>query len=206
MEFEKEPFVICAFFTKNTIYEDLARKFLIPNCKKMGLEYFVLAIDSIGSWAQNTCFKPTLAKEAFKNHPGKNIVLLDVDSHIRHYPDLFHYIPTFFNIGALILDWQEWYKHPTPVKELLTTTLFLRNNEKTLNFCNLWERISKEQGRQITDQLTIKKTIDLTGEPVFELPLSYNYIESLPNGQKPFITCEDPVIETFQISRTVDKR
>jgi len=206
MQFEKEPFVICAFYTKNSIYEDLACKFFIPNCQKMGLEYFVLAIDSIGSWAQNTCFKPTLAKEAFKNHPGKNIILLDVDSQIKHYPDLFHNIPSLYNIGALILDWQKWYHYPTPHKELLTGTLFLRNNEKTLHFCNLWEKLSKGGGKLITDQNTIKKALDLMGEPIYELPLDYNYIDTLPNGKKPLITCERPIIETYQISRITNKK
>jgi len=59
----------------------------------------------------------------------------------------------------------------------------------------------KETGIDKPQQKVLQKIIERDKIKVFELPLSYCYIETLPNGQKPNIKIENPVISHYQASR-----
>lgn len=192
-------FVIAAFFTRNTPYEKLALEEFLPNVKSFGIKTHIESIKSTGSWEFNTCYKPILALNALRKYPDKNVVLLDVDSLILQKPILLEMIPENFNIAALLLNRKDWYLEEEDFIELVTSTLFLRNNQKVHMICEKWRDLCMKE--KIPDQILLKHLLKQISEPVFSLPQAYSRILTMPDGSIPCVPCDDPVIVTKQISR-----
>jgi len=194
-------FIIVAYYTLDTSYQGIAHQYLMPTILKLGLQSDVRGVFSLGNWQRNTSYKPTFIKTMLEAHPDKNIVCVDVDAEIVKYPNLFNSVPENYNIAAHILDKNTWYKNEYGQDryELLTGTLFLRNNRKTMELVKEWIKRCEESTtweQKILQDLVKSKKIKL-----YELPLEYTYISTLPNGTVPHVKVDSPVIVHHQASR-----
>lgn len=194
--------IIVSFVTKNTPYENTVKEFLIPSLEKYNLKYYIDYIENRGSWAENVCYKPEFLYKMLNKYK-EPIVSCDVDAIIEKYPSLFEELPVDIDIAAHILDWQTWYKKGNK-KELLGGTLYLNYNDKVLQLLKEWitiQKIEKRFPQRILYQL-LESFKDIN---FYELPLSYCYIATLPNGKEPFVKIE-PIISQWQKSREFKRR
>ena len=81
--------IICAYFTKNTPYEEHSKGF-VESLKRFNLSYDVTAIDSKGDWYTNIQYKPMFLKQMLKKHYPNSIVFVDVDAIFCRYPEHFN--------------------------------------------------------------------------------------------------------------------
>ena len=195
-----QNFIICSYYTLDTPYQQVAHDYLMPSVHKFNLESDIRGILSLGSWQANTSYKSQFILWMLEHHK-KNVVFLDSDAVVHLYPQLFHEIPEEFNIAAHILDRSAWYGSVrNPQYELLSGTAFFRYSLETLRIVEKWIEKCKENPR-IWEQQLLQRVLEEANTKIFELPLSYCYIASLPDGSSPLVKCEDPVIVHHQKSR-----
>jgi hypothetical protein len=201
---KEKTWIVSAFCTTNTPYEEEVKTRLVPSLQKLDIPYYIEAVQNKGNWKTNVAYKPKALYHALEKNPLLNVVGLDADCKVLEYPDLFDNIPLEYDIALHKLDWKTWYGHNVEKKEVLSGTIFLRNTEAVKNLVKEWyERAIKSNTweQQVLAQLLEEKKI-----PVYELPLSYCYINSLPNGESPKVVIENPVIVHYQASRIYKKR
>ena len=189
--------IYISYFTQLTVYEKVMNEYLLPSLKKWNLKYDIQGIKNEGNWSLNTTLKPKFILDMLNKH-NEDVIFLDADATIEQYPELFNDISKEFDIACHYLDWQTWYKKGNK-KELLSGTMLLRNNAKVKALCEEWYKkafsINKWEQLVLADILEKNKSIK-----IYELPLSYCYIKTLPNGKEPFVKLK-PVILHWQVGR-----
>jgi hypothetical protein len=195
-----QDFIICSYYTYDTPYQGVAHEFLMPSVFERKIPADIRGIMSLGNWNMNTSYKPTYIKKMLLHHKNKNIVFLDVDAEVLSYPELFENIPEEYNIAVHMLDRDSWYQQNTGVKELLSGTLFIRNCKESLELVDKWIDLCASKVL-LWEQKLLQELLEDTGVKIYELPLSYCYIKTLPNGNEPHVKCEDPVVVHHQCSR-----
>ena len=196
-------FTICSFYTKDTPYEEIIRTYLIPSLLNIGCDFYILPLDNKHTWGENTKLKASFARWCI-DKLNNNVVLLDADAELLEFPTLFQHIPTDSVIGVHILDWKEWYGHGDK-KELLTGTMFInKEHSDTIPFLTTWEEECL-LGKANHDQEAMDIALQRHPIKIYELPLSYCYIKTLPGGGKPRIQLDNPVIIHNQASRRTKK-
>jgi hypothetical protein len=186
-----------------TIYEEAVNKYLIPSLKKLDLDYYIFPIESLGQWRQNAIQKPLILKEALIKFPEHDIIWEDADSEILQYPELLFNIPAQYDVAVHYLDWEIHYGWVG--KEMLDGTVYWQNSEKVRTFIDNLILLSTNKGidHQKTMASMLENNKDMT---VFELPREYSYITSKPNGDKPVIEIENPIIVHHQLSREAKRK
>jgi hypothetical protein len=197
-------FKVCFYATVNTPYIEIARDYVLASLVKLNIPYDYEIVPNLKSWHRNTAYKATFAKRMLTKHK-ENIVLLDADCKVFQYPELFKFIPEDFNIAAHVLDHNSWYQNGSNKHELLTGTLFLRNNERTHYLVDIWNHLCQTTP-DTWEQLILKNVLRDNNEAIYELPLSYCYIDTLPDGAKPFVFCDNPVVVHYQASRVLKRQ
>ncbi len=184
-------FIITSYYTVNTLYKKRAETFIL-SLKKYNIPHYIEAIKSLGDWYKNTGYKPTFLKRMLEKFPGTNIVWVDCDAVFFAYPDLFKELDC--NIGVYLFD---RIHHGTKVRglELLSGTIFLRNNEEVYNLVDKWEK-ECQANPHVWDQKSLEKI--LQGE-FYHLPAEYCTISRVMRFVK------KPVIVHYQASRQVRK-
>jgi len=202
----KKPIFI-SYYTKDTIYQDTINKYLIPSLKKLELEYHIYDIESKGDWRSNAIQKPLILKQALERFPDRDIIWQDADSEILREPDLLFNIPEEYDIALHYLHWKAHYGRPSDEGnfEMLDGTVFWRNNEKNKIFIKELIELSTEKG--IDHQKIMAEMLNYEGSlmKVFPLPRTYSYLNTKPDGSKPAIEIENPVIVHHQMSRQARK-
>jgi hypothetical protein len=194
-----KQFVVCSFCTRG-IYEGIYDSHLGESLKMFPeIKWYHEYIQSQGNWYKNTCYKPFFLIDCLDKFPDKNIILLDVDAKIIKYPKLFETIPDKFNFGCYILNQNEYYRNGSNRVEHLTGTLFISNTIQSRFFVKEWI-IRTGNG---TDQDSFDQMINGYKPNIFSLPIEYCRITSLPNGNEPNISCQEPVIEHYAASRNL---
>ena len=191
-----------AYFTSGTPYKNIAKEKLIPSLKKFNLNYSVKEVPNLGNWYKNTAYKAKFLLEHLVDYPFPyNLVLIDVDCIIEKPPTLFEEIPSEYDIAFHRLNWETWYNYPgSKVGELLTGTFMARNKPQVKDLCEEWYRKSMEG--KIWEQKCLETILKTRKDiKIYELPLSYCYINTLPGGRKPFVSDEGVVIRHLQASR-----
>jgi len=196
-----------AWYTKDTVYEESFKKVLEPSLQKYNLDYTVFPVDNEHKWNKNVCKKPSIILKAL-NTLKEPIVVIDVDAQITNSPTIFDTIDTNkYDMACHYLDWETWYNRPGREvrKELLTGTLWFNYNENVLALLKEWSGLCLNN--LCADQPPLEQLMKhkYTHLRVFELPLDYIYITSMPNGNEPFVKIEQPVIKHFQASRKAKK-
>ena len=202
----KNQWILCAYYTSN--YKSVYEKYLEPSLVKLNLPSYIEIVEEFGSWKVNTDYKPLFVLNCL-NSMGCDIVLTDVDSRINKYPILFDKIPEQYDIAAHTFRWDLHYGRPSDKgkTELLSGTLYLRNNDKVKRLVKKWiELIPDYNWEQNALQEAIKQMPDIN---VLNLPRKYCYISTTPrgiNGGVPAVVVKDPVISHFQESRKQKRR
>ena len=77
---DSKDWLATGFFTPN--YRSLAEGFAVQ-LRAHGIPHHLFAVEKSGEWAYETMRKPSIVLAAMDAHPGKTLVLMDVDCHIN---------------------------------------------------------------------------------------------------------------------------
>ena len=170
-------------------YKELADR-LRESCKELKLTSLIREKECQGSWLKNTKLKPRYILDLMVLNPDFDFVWVDADAVIRKDPVLFEDIAE--DIGVY---------HKEDTKELLTGTIFFKNNRNTLRFLLEWDRqcrIMEDKTSQKAFEHLIWHAGKLQGfkGSIRYLPVEYCCIFDVKERAE----C-DPVIEHFQASR-----
>ena len=199
------PFTVYSFYTEDTPYQDVVQKYLLSSVKKFNnvFETKILIAKNYHHWGKNVAQKPFIISQLLEKGED-NIVFVDADATIEQYPQLFHDIPDEYDIAFYTLDWNTWYRNKSDVKEVLSGTMFIRNRDNVRKLCAEW--YSKASDGNCWEQQILANILPKYNLNIYSLPISYCYINTLPNGGKPHIQCNDVVIRHHQVSRILKRR
>jgi hypothetical protein len=149
-------------------------------------------------WVNATNLKPAVILDALKS--GDDVLYIDADSEITS--------PTAMDIGKLVpdncvgafvmLDHGAWYGDGSTIQEPLAGTIFLR--QAAIPLVEQWAELASDSTDP--DGVTFAKIFgDRTD--MLRLPLEWCYTTSMPDGSKPLVECDSPIIKHFQVSRTL---
>jgi hypothetical protein len=206
---DRKPFVICSYYTLGTPYQGVAHEYLMKSVKNLPKEVRtdIRGVPDLGSWQRNTGYKAEFVRNMLEHHT-ENVVFLDCDAEILQYPELFETIPDEYNFACHTLDRNKWYGtefHESQTKELLSGTLFIRNNKESRVIVQEWA-MTCCISPQIWEQVILGMVLKKNNIPVYDLPISYCYIKTLPDGREPLVKCDSPVIIHNQVSRKLRNR
>lgn len=184
--------IICAYFTKNTTYENHSKNF-IASLKRFDLPYDITSISDKGDWYANMQHKPTFLKQMLEKHHPNSVVYVDVDATFCQHPSYFNKLDQEqdVNIAVHLLDHSK-YRRKTLSPELLSGTIFLKNTIKTKQIVNEWIQECKKNPK-MWDQRAL--AVVLKKYKYHLLPEEYVVIFDYMS------TVKNPVIKHFQASR-----
>jgi len=191
-------FLVIAYYTENTSYQDLAEK-LKNSLQRFGLPHYIEPIKDQGSWEKNTHYKAYFIKECL-NTRSENLLYVDVDAIFKQYPSLIDSLDC--DIAYRTQDFR-WRKD-----EALSGTIFLRNNDKIKRMVDRWievnqntpaERMNPETWEQKHMQTAQREMSDIV---YYNLPPEYTFIFDHSRTMYPKVS---PVIEHYQESRNVHR-
>lgn len=162
-------------------YENLKRSAATHNLQLIGFQ-----IEDQGSWIQNVQMKPKIIKETLERlDENQAVIFVDADAEICERPILFQNLPC--DIGV----------HYKDGHELLSGTIYLKNNERVKRLLDMWIERNSENPEE-WDQRTLQAILDENPElvTVYKLPASYCGIFDLMADQY-----VEPVIKHWQASR-----
>ena len=198
-----KPFTICSFYTEDTPYQDVIEKYLLASATKYNIDVRVLIAPNYHHWGKNVAQKPLMILKLL-DEGIDNIVFVDADATLEQYPQLFSDIPEAYDIAFHTLDWNTWYRNKSNIKELLTGTMFFRNRPIVKQLCYEWYEKAQDGSRW--EQQILQDIITKYPLKIYNLPLEYIYINTLPRGQEPYVKIDKPVILHHQVSRILKRR
>jgi spore coat protein CotF len=179
-------FMIVSFYTERTPYEKEVNN-LVNSLDKLGLCYYVKGVRSLGSWEKNCQYKAQFIMDAM-NASDRNIVWIDADAVIMRYPSLFD-----------TLDCDIAYHYLEKRKELLSGTLFIRNNQVMRSLVQRWIAVNASNNRW--DQKNLQQVVEADSS-IIKYILPADYCKIYDNNMQ---SAADPVITHFQASRRFRK-
>jgi len=181
-----------SFYTKNTPYEQEIKR-LEASLIRHGLPYDFTAVNSTGSWVKNTHMKPRIIHDALLAHPNEDIVWVDSDAVIHKAPTFLNQITADIGVPSVL-----WSKHPCKRndREILSGTIFFKNNNKTLAFTDHWSHIMEEKPQWV-DQQSFRKALHDMKDMITTVYLPETYCQIFDT----MASSGDPVIEHYQASR-----
>jgi hypothetical protein len=200
-------FIITSYYTINTPYQQVVHDYLMNSLNKLNLKSDIRGIEDLGDWQRNTSYKPIFIKRMLEKYPETDIVFVDADAEVMSYPKLFDEIPEEYDVAVHILDRDCWYNRKfgeDENKELLSGTLLVKNNPRSHALVEKWIRACLNRPFE-WEQVILQRVLVENGTKVYELPLSYCYIKSMPNGEAPYVKCDEAVIVHNQVSRRLKK-
>ena len=191
----KNNWILVAYYTFN--YKKVFEKYLSSSLKQLKNNYYIKEIKKDDGWKINTNYKPIFISNCLKKFKNKDIVYLDVDATINCHPILFDKLPKEYDIAIHYLNWGVHYGYQHNKKELLSGTIYFRNNDIINNY------IIPKWIKNIDHYYWEQKSLDYalkTNVNIYELPRNYCYINSTPKGL-PAIQIINPIITHFQAGR-----
>ena len=124
---KREGVRIVIFYTINTPYKNEADR-LIESLKAYNYRYQLYAMPSKGCWVLNCGMKPRVIQQALQDFPDEDILYLDADATVEG------------SLKGLLeeVDGYDLGVHYRNNHELLSGTIFLRNNWKIRKLVRLW--------------------------------------------------------------------
>jgi hypothetical protein len=183
-------FVVIAYYTKDTPYEQELDGF-VARCEAGRLKHHIYGLKSQGSWALNCGMKPSVIARAMEEWPDRNILYVDIDARIKNTGRVW---AQFSDMDS------DFAAHWLGLKnELLSGTLFFKNNERTRQLVNHWIAAQAE-APEVKDQETLASTLQTYAKllkiKVARLPANYTRIFDRKEQEG-----AEPYIEHFQASR-----
>ena len=197
------------FITRNTSYTEVVKKYLLTSCENVNISdrLRVVEIDNYNSWLRNVAEKPNVILQLLNTlEKDDALVFVDSDASFERFPMLFDELlaNTKIDIAFHRLDWNRHYGHSNnpPTKELLSGTLFLRNNAQVKKLCEEW--YEKSKSALVWEQRVLDSILSKHNLTQYELPFSYCYIPLLPCGTETHDLCQ-AVIKHENISRKLKR-
>ena len=177
--------IITSYYTKGTPYETQVEN-LKTTLKRFNLDNDVMGIPDQGSWHKNTYYKPNFILFMMNKHKKRPIVFVDADAKIRSNPVLF---------SELECDFACHFKLD---KELLSGTLFFKNNQKSRWLVKKWIEENEKHPNTHMPQKNLRTVFDRHKDEIKweKLPVEYCMIFDSSARYK-----VNPVVEHFQLSR-----
>jgi hypothetical protein len=205
--------VIGTFFTEDTPYQQVYMDYLLKSLDRDTAKDPRLATKTLmteiipnqGSWHANVAQKPAIILKQLQELPENScLCFVDADATFEQYPIMFDETHVGYDLAVHLLDWNAWYGYNEnpPRRELLSGTIFIRNNAKTRRLCQVWHEEALRSNEW--EQAVLARVLPQSGVVWFDLPLSYCYIKTRPGGLPPLVQC-DPVILHHQASRTLKR-
>ena len=164
--------IFISYFTQNTPYEEVMNDYLLPCLEKWELKYDIQEVKNLGSWQNNTSYKPTFILEMLEKHK-EDVVFLDADATIEQYPKLFFEIPNEYNIACHWLDWYKFWKNTEgeSKRHLLSGTMMIRYNLETVDYIKKWIDACKNSTQW--EQRILQQIIEKDNYKTYNLPIEY---------------------------------
>jgi hypothetical protein len=188
--------VYVSYYTPNSIYSKRKQK-LIDSLIAHSLKYDIQEVSDQGSWLENVKHKPFFIKEMLEKHKPHPIVWVDVDAIIRQYPIKFNKLNKTFSAYFRSRRHRRTDRHE---EELLSGTLYFKNNKKAVELVDLWIDQTKACPGE-WDQRTLRKAFDRWSGSHYRMEPEYCCVFDgweKRDGVK-------PIIEHFQYSREIRK-
>ena len=181
---QKYP-IITSYYTKGTAYEAQV-EYLKTTLKRFNLDNDVVGIKDQGSWHKNTYYKPNFILSMMHKHKGHPMVFVDADAKIRANPVLFNDLDCDFAC------------HFKLDKELLSGTLYFKNNQKSRWLVKKWIEENEKHPATHMPQKNLRAVFDKHKDEIKweKLPVEYCMIYDSSARYK-----VNPVVEHFQLSR-----
>lgn len=171
--------IVVSFFTEE--YNNHAYK-LFRSIRKFGLEHEIHKVNKFKSWTIGTQYKAIFLQQMLERFPGRNLLWIDADGIIKQYPTLFDNFEG--DLGV----------HFRNGSELLSGTIYLKNNSKVKSLINKWI-FNNNTDQNKWDQRGLQEALSGWNGTVVNIPAEYTKIFDLMSGTA--------VIEHFQASREV---
>ena len=179
-------FTVVSFYTEQTPYEREVAN-LIASLDKLGIRYRVRGVKSQGSWEKNCQYKAEYIMDALTSM-DTDIVWVDADAVVVKYPLLFD------DLACDIA-----YHYLENRRELLSGTLFFRNNDNARSLVDKWIKVNRTNSRW--DQKNLQEVVEADAE-IRKLILPAEYCKIYDNKLQ---AVTDPVITHYQASRRFKK-
>ncbi len=177
---------------------------LMRSLRKLGIEFQVEPIEELGTWQKDSQFKAKFIwKKLTENFDkvlgtGRPIIWTDADSEVLSYPYAFEHTECDIAVCE--------FKHTNrDVTELLSGTIYFRNNEKSHRVVDKWIEVCNENP-SLWDQRCLRKALNFfadDGLRITYLPVSYCFIFDTHRKMFPDV---DPIIVHYQESRQAKTR
>jgi len=173
--------IVVAYYCGHSIYEESSKR-LIQSMDKFNIPYDVEKLPSRGDWYANTHQKPTFIKQMMIKYSQKSIVYVDVDAEFVAYPKLFDSLSVNLldNVAVHVLDHSK-YRRKTHAPEMLSGTVFLKNNQFTTAIVSEWI-VECSKDPKLWDQHALQTVLDKYG--FTNLPEGYTCIFDYMNSVK----------------------
>jgi hypothetical protein len=190
-------FVVAAYYTEGTGYAAEAEK-LRASLDALGIDHFICGVPSLVSWQKNTQFKARFVLgtlERYADAPERPLVFVDADAIIHAYPALFDELD-----ADAAFAWRDYALFPSMSsrtrKELLSGTIFLRNNDAVRELVREWIA-ENERNPAAWEQRNLQTVVARADGKlrIAELPPTYCKIFDIMREAGP------AVIEHYQKSR-----
>lgn len=183
---KKHPLVI-AYYTIDTPYQHEAEVLKI-SLESLEYNYWVIGVPNLGSWQKNTQYKSKFIRYALDKFPNKSLLYLDVDAVMVKSPEILDTLDA--DVAAV---------HFANGSELLSGTLYLKNNKICKRLIDRWVRLNEKypetlpNGKEAWDQRTLEMAInEMNSINYYELPQEYTWIVQLTQRRCP--EADSPVI------------
>ena len=180
--------IVIAYYTTanySGLYErhasHLAQSLLAHN-----LRYEIVPIEDLGSWQENTQFKPRFIQRMMAKYPQHSVVYVDADAVFNRYPALIDDLDgnPAIHAAACLLDHSK-YRRKGVKPEILSGTVFLKNDDEAKKIVVDWiDDCSRNPG--CWDQVSLGRVLDKHG--YYRLPDRYTNIFDYMNVPNPVIT------------------
>jgi len=182
--------LIVSFYTKNTFYEREANN-LIESCKKQGLEYAIVGLESLGNWKANCGLKPKFLLDQFLKHQ-RPLLWLDADAVVLEPL-------TYFNTCCEDISFriEETLKIDN-ASRMISSTVFVNHTQASFEFLKHWVEYQAAHP-ELTDQEAMRDVAYLRFHhlTIKALPKRYCAIAFASH----FIDQKNPAIVQYQASR-----
>jgi hypothetical protein len=174
-----------AYYTPGTGYEDEINR-LRASLEQHKCRYRITPIPNLGSWQKNTQAKALFLRGQVLAHMGREIIYTDADSVVLHRPTAF---------DGDVMDGIDLAYRNKGGNEVLSGTLFIRCNERTLALMDNWVAECKANRTKFDQKCLATAIAETEGLASYPLPPTYCAIFD----EHPII--ENPVILHNQASR-----
>ena len=138
-----KSYIVVAYYTENTFYEKTA-EVLQHSLIRSDVPHHIVGVPNLGSWQANTSYKPTFIKNMMCMFAELDIVYVDVDAEFICYPELFDTLGSTMktNVSVYVFD-RSCYRRSKGGTEVLSGTIYIRNNKEALKTVEAWEDRAK---------------------------------------------------------------